>query len=177
MGFGCWSVGGAHVGPCFLSAGKQRQEIRLRATALLLSSASTQSSTNGSCVRARGRPRLCRIPWLWFGYCLVFCPVWSYNSFILSFISSFHFFIFFLHRRTETVRCSCQCSLALPSYIKNNSHIEPCGILSSQWEHPGSFSHHWEKPLVHSNFHSLPLRSSFCWSLVYKALKVWMVGK
>lgn len=92
-----------------------------------------------------------------------FCPVWSYNSFILS-LSSAHSFFYFSHRRTETVRCSCQCSLGPPSYIKNNSHIEPCGILSNQWEHPGSFSHHWEKLLVHSNFHSLPLRSSFCWS-------------
>lgn len=53
-------------------------------------------------------------------------------------LSSAHsIFFFFLHRRTETVRCSCQCSLALPSYIKNNSHIKPCGILSNQWEHPG----------------------------------------
>lgn len=40
-------VGGAHVGPRFLSAGKQRQEIRLRATAPLPSSA---SSANSSCI-------------------------------------------------------------------------------------------------------------------------------
>lgn len=65
--------------------------------------------------------RSCRIPWLWFGYCLVFlsCPELQQFHYALSFISSFHFFgCFFLHRRTETVRRSCQCSLAPPSYIK-----------------------------------------------------------
>lgn len=67
-----------------------------------------------------GRPRSCRIPWLWFGYCLVFLSRLELQQFhyALSFISSFHFFYFFLHWRTETVRCSCQCSLAPPSYIK-----------------------------------------------------------
>lgn len=92
VGFRCWSVGGAHVGSCFLSAGEQRQEIRLRVAALLLSSASQQTAP----ASATGRPRLCRIPWLWFGYCLVFCPVWSYNSFILSlFHQLIPFFIFY----------------------------------------------------------------------------------